>query len=81
MSMRNLFSDLRFSFRLLRRNPAFSAAAIVVLAMGIGAMTAVMLGLPLTAVLLTSVFMAADGLALVPLVIVAVCVAYVASAH
>ncbi len=50
-------------------------------AMGIGAMTAVMLGLPLTAVLLTSVFMAADGLALVPLVIVAVCVAYVASAH
>lgn len=51
------------------------------IAMGIGAMTAVMLGLPLTAVLLTSVFMAADGLALVPLVIVAVCVAYVASAH
>ena len=50
-------------------------------AMGIGAMTAVMLGLPLTAVLLASVFMAADGLALVPLVIVAVCVAYVVSAH
>jgi H+/Cl- antiporter ClcA len=50
-------------------------------AMGIGAMTAVMLGLPLTAVLLASVFMAADGLALVPLIIVAVCVAYVASAR
>ena len=50
-------------------------------AMGIGAMTAVMLGLPLTAVLLASVFMAADGLALVPLIIVAVCVAYVVSAH
>ena len=51
------------------------------LAMGIGAMTTVMLGLPLTAVLLASVFVAADGLALVPLIIVAVCVAYVASAH
>jgi H+/Cl- antiporter ClcA len=50
-------------------------------AMGIGAMTAVMLGLPLTAVLLASVFVAADGLALVPLIIVAVCVAYVVSAH
>ena len=50
-------------------------------AMGIGAMTAVMLGLPLTAVLLASVFMADDGLALVPLIIVAVCVAYVVSAH
>jgi len=50
-------------------------------AMGIGAMTAVMLGLPLTAVLLATVFMAADGLALVPLIIVAVCVAYVVSAH
>jgi H+/Cl- antiporter ClcA len=50
-------------------------------AMGIGAMTAVMLGLPLTAVLLASVFVAADGLALVPLIIVAVCVAYVVSAR
>lgn len=51
------------------------------LAMGIGAMTAVMLGFPLTSVLLASVFVAADGLALVPLIIVAVCVAYVASAR
>jgi len=39
--MRNLFSDARFSFRTLRRNPAFSAAAIVVLALGIGANTAI----------------------------------------
>jgi putative ABC transport system permease protein len=39
--MRNVFSDLRFSLRLLRRNPAFSAAAIVVLALGIGANTAI----------------------------------------
>ena len=41
MSMRNLLSDLRFSLRLLRRNPAFAAAAIVVLALGIGANTAI----------------------------------------
>ena len=46
-------------------------------AMGIGAMTAVMLGLPLTAVLLTSLFLQADGLALTPLVIVSVAVSYV----
>src|SRR6201981_955874 len=39
--MRNLLSDLRFSLRTLRRNPAFSAAAIVVLALGIGANTAI----------------------------------------
>ena len=39
--MRNLFSDARFSFRTLRRNPAFSAAAIVVLTLGIGANTAI----------------------------------------
>jgi putative ABC transport system permease protein len=41
MFMRNLFSDARFSFRTLRRNPAFSAAAIVVLTLGIGANTAI----------------------------------------
>ncbi len=48
-------------------------------AMGIGAMTVVMLGLPLTSVLITALFMQSDGVALVPLVIVAVVVAYVAS--
>lgn len=50
-------------------------------AMGIGAMTVVMLGLPLTAVLLTSVFIPSDALRLTPLVIVAVVVAYVADAR
>jgi H+/Cl- antiporter ClcA len=48
-------------------------------AMGMGAMTVVMLGLPLTSVLITSLFLQADGLSLMPLVIVAVVVAYVAS--
>ena len=50
-------------------------------AMGIGAMTVAMLGLPLVSVLLVLVFLQADGLALTPLVIVAVVVSYVASAH
>lgn len=50
-------------------------------AMGIGAMTVVMLGLPLTAVLLTSVFIPSDALRLTPLVIVAVVVAYVTDAR
>jgi putative ABC transport system permease protein len=39
--MGNLFSDFRYSLRILRHNPAFSAAAIVVLALGIGANTAI----------------------------------------
>src|SRR6516165_1657567 len=41
MVMRNLLSDLRFSLRTLRLNSAYSAAAIVVLALGIGANTAI----------------------------------------
>jgi hypothetical protein len=50
-------------------------------AMGIGAMTVVMLGLPLTSVLLTVIFLSADAVTLTPLVIVSVVVAYVASAR
>jgi H+/Cl- antiporter ClcA len=50
-------------------------------AMGIGAMCAVMLRLPLTSVLLATLLLYSDGIAVMPLVIVAVIVAYVASAR
>jgi H+/Cl- antiporter ClcA len=50
-------------------------------AMGIGAMCAVMLRLPLTSVLLATVLLSSDGLQVTPLVIVAVVVAYVLSAR
>jgi hypothetical protein len=49
-------------------------------AMGIGAMSAVMLKLPLTSVLLATLLLGSDGLAVMPLAIVAVVVAHVASA-
>jgi H+/Cl- antiporter ClcA len=50
-------------------------------AMGIAAMTVVMLRLPLTSVLLATLLLGPDGLAVMPLVIVAMVVAYVASAR
>ena len=50
-------------------------------AMGIGAMTVAMLRLPLTTVLLATLLLLSDGLAVMPLVIVAVTVAYVATAR
>ena len=49
-------------------------------AMGIGAMCTVMLSLPLTATLLATLLMGEDGLAAMPLVIVAVVVAHVLAA-
>jgi hypothetical protein len=49
--------------------------------MGIGAMTVVMLRLPLTSVLLATLLLSSDGLQVMPLAIVAVVVAYVASAR
>jgi H+/Cl- antiporter ClcA len=51
--------------------PLVSAAA-----MGIGAMTAAMLRLPMTAVLLTTLFLGSDGFPVIPLTIVAAVVAY-----
>ena len=50
-------------------------------AMGIGAMSAVMLKLPLTSVMLATLLLFADGLAVMPLVIVAVVVAHVVAAR
>jgi H+/Cl- antiporter ClcA len=50
-------------------------------AMGLGAMSAVMLGLPLSSVLLATLLLASDGIAVTPLVIVAVVVAYVVAAR
>jgi H+/Cl- antiporter ClcA len=49
--------------------------------MGIGAMTVSMLGLPLTSVLLAALLLASDATDLMPLIIVAVVVSYVASAR
>ena len=48
-------------------------------AMGIGAMSATMLRLPVTSVLLATLLLFSDGLAVMPLVIVAVVVAYAVS--
>src|SRR5580704_55940 len=39
--MRNLFSDLQLGLRILRRNPGFTVMAILLLALGIGANTAI----------------------------------------
>jgi H+/Cl- antiporter ClcA len=50
-------------------------------AMGIGAMTVAMLGLPLVSALLVALLFQADALQLMPLVIVAVVVSYVVSAR
>jgi H+/Cl- antiporter ClcA len=52
-------------------------ALVPAVAMGIGAMTVGILRLPLTSVLVTSLFLGADGFLVMPLVIVAVVVSYV----
>ncbi|HET6873259.1 MAG TPA: chloride channel protein [Acidimicrobiales bacterium] len=63
----------------LSRLPGLPMIAAV--AMGIGAMTTAVLRLPLTAVLLASIIVAHDAASLMPLVIVAVVVSYVATAR
>jgi H+/Cl- antiporter ClcA len=54
---------------------------IPAVAMGIGAMSATMLGLPLTSALLATVLLGIDGTNVLPVVIVAVVVAHVLTAH
>lgn len=54
---------------------------VVGVALGIGAMSVVILRLPLTSVLLATLLLASDGLTVMPLVIVAVVVSYVVSAR
>jgi H+/Cl- antiporter ClcA len=55
--------------------------ALVGAGMGIGAMTCAMLGLPLSSVLITTIFLGSDGVKMMPVVIVAVVVTYVVRAY
>jgi H+/Cl- antiporter ClcA len=50
-------------------------------AMGIGAMSVAMLGLPIVSLLLVTLFLGADGLQVTPVVIVAIVVSYIVSAR
>ena len=39
--MKAIFNDLRFGFRMMVRNPIFTLIAVITLALGIGANTAI----------------------------------------
>ena len=54
---------------------------VAAVAMGIGALTAATTKLPLTSVLIASLLMLSDAVKVMPLVIVAVVIAYVGVAH
>ena len=72
-------SSARRAASLLSHLPGLPMIAGV--GMGIGAVSVAMLGLPLVSVLLAALLLQADGLSLTPLIIVAVVVSYVVSAH
>ena len=76
--MLQIFSDEPYWGILLSHLPGLPVTAGI--GMGMGAMTAVMLRMPMTAVLLASLLLGSEGIVAMSLVIISVVVAYVATA-